>query len=280
MINKVKVYFLAVLISFSAFSCSVVKDVNIYSDKDDVQLGIQVVQQINTDTKEYPIYNGDPSVKQYINERIFKHILNSPKVKKKGVFKYSIEIIKRDDVMNAFALPGGPIYIYTGLLKYLDSEAALAGVIAHEIAHAEKRHATQRMTQQYGASILLGVVLGEKPSQLAEIASNLFVGASLLANSRANEDEADANSLEYLKDTRYYPGAVKFFFEKMYADNLIQGKSSKIEVFLSTHPDPLERIGTINANLKKQNIPIILFSAAGNNIFREEYKANILNKLK
>jgi len=257
-----------------------VQNANIFTDKDDVQLGEQVVAEINSNAKEYPIYKGDPSLKKYINERIFQHILNAPSVKKKNVFNYNIEIIDRPDVMNAFALPGGYIYVYTGLLKYLDSEAALAGVIAHEIAHAEKRHATKRMTQYYGASILVSLILGKNPSQLSEIVSNLFVGAAFLANSRANEDEADASSVEYLRGTRYYPGAVKFFFEKMKADNLITGKSSKIEVFLSTHPDPIDRINTINTVLQLQNIPVISYNGNGDNLFRDEYKKNILAKLK
>lgn len=275
-----KTYFFVLIISAFSISCSVVQNANIFTDQDDVQLGQQVVAEMNANPKEYPIYKGDPSLKQYINERIFQHILNSPLVKKKNVFKYNIEIIDRPDVMNAFALPGGNIYVYTGLLKYLDSEAALAGVIAHEIAHAEKRHATKRMTQYYGASILVSLILGKNPSQLSEIVSNLFVGAAFLANSRANEDEADASSVEYLRGTRYYPGAVKFFFEKMQADNLITGKSSKIEVFLSTHPDPIDRINTINTVLQLQNIPVINYNGNSDNIFRDEYKKNILAKLK
>ncbi len=278
--KRMKTYFFVLIISVFSISCNVVQNANIFTDQDDVQLGQQVVAEMNANPKEYPIYKGDPSLKQYINERIFQHILNSPLVKKKNVFKYNIEIIDRPDVMNAFALPGGNIYVYTGLLKYLDSEAALAGVIAHEIAHAEKRHATKRMTQYYGASILVSLILGKNPSQLSEIVSNLFVGAAFLANSRANEDEADASSVEYLRGTRYYPGAVKFFFEKMQADNLITGKSSKIEVFLSTHPDPIDRINTINTVLQLQNIPVINYNGNSDNIFRDEYKKNILAKLK
>jgi predicted Zn-dependent protease len=278
--KRMKTYFFVLIISVFSISCNVVQNANIFTDQDDVQLGQQVVAEMNANPKEYPIYKGEPSLKQYINERIFQHILNSPLVKKKNVFKYNIEIIDRPDVMNAFALPGGNIYVYTGLLKYLDSEAALAGVIAHEIAHAEKRHATKRMTQYYGASILVSLILGKNPSQLSEIVSNLFVGAAFLANSRANEDEADASSVEYLRGTRYYPGAVKFFFEKMQADNLITGKSSKIEVFLSTHPDPIDRINTINTVLQLQNIPVINYNGNSDNIFRDEYKKNILAKLK
>ena len=62
--------------------------------------------------------------------------------------------VKNDSILNAFAIPGGHIYIYTGLLKYLDSEAALAGVLAHEIAHAEKRHATWRTYRDTSNSLL------------------------------------------------------------------------------------------------------------------------------
>lgn len=280
MLNRLKYYFAIVTVAISFYSCSVVNNVNIFSDADDMQLGKEVVTQINSDPKEYPIYKGNPALKQYINSRIFQHILSSSKVTKKGVFNYSIEIIDRDDVMNAFALPGGNIYVYTGLLKYLDSEAALAGVIAHEIAHAEKRHATQRMTKYYGVSMLLSLVLGDKPSQLAEITSNLFVGLAFLANSRVNEDEADASSVEYLTDTRYYPGSVKFFFEKMFADKLIQSNSSKIETFLSTHPDPIDRINSVNSIMKKKNQPVVDFKSNEANMYKKEYKLNILDKLK
>lgn len=206
-------YLLLVFLSpFVYNSCD--SNINIFSKSDDVQLGLDISNQIKGDPQQYPIYHGDASVKTYINSRIFQNILASPQIKSKDIYNYQFEIINNDTVLNAFALPGGYIYVYTGLLKYLDSEASLAGVLGHEIAHAELRHSTQRLTAQYGVSILLNLVLGENPSQVAEIASNLFVGFAFLANSRSDESEADRTSLSYLKDTRYYPGGVKFFFEK------------------------------------------------------------------
>ena len=92
--------------------------------------------------------------------------------------------------------------VYTGLLKFIDNEATLAGVLGHEIAHAERRHATQRITKAYGVQILLSIVLGEKPAQIAEITANLFAGLALLTNSRADETEADEYSFGYLKSTQ------------------------------------------------------------------------------
>jgi len=268
------------VVSVAYFTACSGLGINLFSDKDDVNLGEQVHQEIMKDPQEYPIFTGDPSIKQYIKDRIFDHVLAAEKIEKRGIYNYQLEIIDKRDVLNAFAIPGGRVYLYTGLLKYLDSEAALAGVIGHEIAHAERRHATQRMTTQYGASMLLSLVLGQNPGEIAEIAANLFVGLSLLSNSRANEDESDQYSIEYLKSTRYYPGGVKFFFEKMQAEGLVGSGSPGLETFLSTHPDPVQRITITNQRLQQMGFPVYSYTSDGDGIYRAEYKRNILDKLK
>ncbi len=253
---------------------------NIFSDTDEVNLGMQLDQEIRKNPKDYPIYSGDPSIKNYIINNIFNQILNSPEVKKKGVYKYQLELIQDDNTLNAFATPGGFVYVYTGILKYLDSESALAGVLAHEIAHAERRHATQNLTSYYGLSMLASLVLGENPSELAQIAANLLSGLTFLANSRAFEDEADDYSIKYLRATRFYPGGVKFFFEKMRDDKLIDTQPSKIKTFLSTHPDPIDRIKTAEARLRNLGIPIKDYKSNDPDIYRQSYLTNIKNKLR
>lgn len=253
---------------------------NIFSDSDEVNLGMQLDQEIRKNPKEYPIYSGDPSVKNYIINNIFNQILSSPEVKKRNVYKYQLELIQDDNTLNAFATPGGFIYVYTGILKYLDSEAALAGVLAHEIAHAERRHATQNLTSYYGISMLMSLVLGESPGELAQIAANLLTGLTFLANSRAFEDEADDYSIRYLMSTRFYPGGVKFFFEKMRDDKLIDSQPSKIKTFLSTHPDPIDRINTAEARLRNLGIPIKDYKSNDPDVFRQSYQINIKSKLR
>lgn len=253
---------------------------NIFSDTDEVNLGMQLDQEIRKNPKEYPIYSGDPSVKNYIINNIFNQILNSPEVKKRNVYKYQLELVQDDNTLNAFATPGGFIYVYTGILKYLDSEAALAGVLAHEIAHAERRHATQNLTSYYGISMLMSLVLGENPGELAQIAANLLTGLTFLANSRAFEDEADDYSIRYLRSTRFYPGGVKFFFEKMRDDKLVDSQPSKIKTFLSTHPDPIDRINTAEARLRNLGIPIKDYRSNDPDVFRQTYQANIKSKLR
>ncbi len=281
--NRVFVFFIYSFLIAALISCDAVNevldDIDIFSDADNASLGNQLSAEIEGNSQEYPVFNGDPTIKSYINSRIFNHLLASSKITKKDAFAYELEIIDNDDILNAFALPGGKLYVYTGLLKYLDSEAALAGVIGHEIGHAEEKHATERMTKQYGVTFLLSMILGDKPSELTQIASNLFVGLAFLSNSRSQEDESDERSFEYLQDTRYYPGGVKFFFEKLRDDGMISNGGSTIETFLSTHPDPLERISETNQRLTNSGYEIYSWDDDQPNFYRAAYKTNILDKL-
>ena len=253
--------------------------INLFSQSDEVKLGQEVSGEISNNPKDYPIFNGDPSIKNYINNRIFKHILSSKQISSRNIYNYELEIIDDPKIFNAFALPGGYIYVYTGLLKYLNSEAALAGVIGHEIAHAERRHGTTRMTTSYGVGFLLSLVLGDNPSQVTQIASNLFVGLAFLANSRSDENEADDFSFNFLRDSRYYPGGVKFFFEHMKSDNLVNNNPGEIEKFLSTHPDPIDRIADIDEKLKAVGLPILHYNSTGKDIYADLYRINVKNKL-
>ena len=277
--NYLKKYLYIILLISPVLFYSCKDGINIFSTSDDVQLGSDISAQISNDPVNYPPFHGDPAVLGYINQRIFTQILASSQILQKNIFPYQLQIIDKPAELNAFALPGGYIYIYSGLLKYLDSEASLAGVLAHEIAHAEKRHSTQRMTAQYGVEVLLSLVLGNEPSKVAEIASNLFVGLAFLANSRADENQADEFSLKYLKDTRYYPGGVKFFFEKMRDDGLISSNHDEVATFLSTHPDPLARISDTDQRLRDSNIPVKTYLDSGEGIYKTEYQVNIKGKL-
>lgn len=262
--NYITLIFIIIWLSIFSFMCASVA-FNIFSDQDDVKLGQQLDDEIRSKPQEYPILQNRNDVKNYV-EQIGQKILQSPNIKKRGVYAYKFEIIHDDNTINAFATPGGYIYVYTGLLKFVDNEATLAGIVAHEIAHAERRHATQRLTKYYGASILLSVVLGEKPSQLAEIAANLFTGLAFLANSRADEKESDNYSIKYLKDTEYYPGAIKYFFEKIQAEKGARG--GNLERLLSTHPLPQDRIDLVQQEMQKLGNP----EPNENNLFTVRYQ--------
>lgn len=112
--NK-KFYNLIFLTAFSLSlftnSCNTVEGINIFTKEDDVRLGRDIDQEIRSNPSEYPIYNGNPSVKLYIQQRIFNHILASAKVENKDVFPYQLEIIDDINVLNAFCVPGGLLKI-------------------------------------------------------------------------------------------------------------------------------------------------------------------------
>lgn len=236
---------------------------NLFPDSKDIQLGREIDSEIRKNPKEYPILQNRPEVKRYIEE-IGTKILASPEIKKKGFYAYQFEIIHDDSTINAFCTPGGYIYVYTGIIKFLDNEASLAGVIGHEIAHAERRHATKRMSSAFGIQILLAVVLGQNPKQTAQIAGNLFAGLGLLANSRADETESDTYSFKYLQSTEYYPGAIKYFFEKVSAG----GKRGSLDRFLSTHPLPQDRVDNVNKLLQQIGDP----STTEEDLFAQRYQ--------
>jgi beta-barrel assembly-enhancing protease len=228
--------------------CTVCSSLNIFPVSDDQKLGAQFDQEIRADPKTYPIHS-NPAIRTYIQNMV-NTIVRAPEVKYRNTFAYKVEIINDDKTVNAFCTPGGYIYVYTGLLKLADNEATIAGVIGHEIAHAERRHSTSRMTKAFGLQMLLEMVLGNNPNRNVELAANAFSGLGLLQNSRSDEEEADDFSFKYLRSTQWYPGGILYFFEK------VRGRpGSTIERLLSTHPLPEDRIKATNERLKKANMP-------------------------
>lgn len=245
----------AAIVTFSAlFSLSVFYScgANMFSIEDDVSIGKEIDTEIRNDSKNYPILKGHQEIKNYINE-LGRYILeNSRAIKYNNIFPYKFEVIHDDSTINAFCIPGGYIYVYTGLMKFLDNEAALTGVIGHEIAHAERRHMTQRLTSYYGVSVILSLVLGNNPNMLGEIAANLFVGLGFLANSRADEEDADNYSIKYLTGSKYYPGAITYFFNKIRDEQKKKGTTpSDLEGLLMTHPLPEDRISNVKYQISK-----------------------------
>lgn len=227
-----------------AFSFNACKDAdgdfNIFSLEDDKNLGAQVETEIAANPSEYPILSEANYPDAYGHlRRITSTILNSGKVQHRDDFLWKTYIIQDDDVLNAFCTPGGYIYVYTGLIKYLDKESHLAGVLGHEIAHADKRHSTDAMTRQYGLSVLLDVVFGQDKGALARIALEI----KELSYSRKAESESDEFSVIYLTPTEFQGNGAAGFFQKL----LDQGGGGGTPEFLSTHPNPDNRVDAINA---------------------------------
>lgn len=260
--NRLSYLFLGMLFIVSACGMKTGQGINLFSIDQDKEFGAQVAAEIDNDRVNYPLLDSVKyaDIYQYIYG-VRDKILNSGKVQHKNDFGWRIRVIKNDTTLNAFCTPGGYIYVYTGILKYLDSEDQFAGVLGHEIAHADMRHSTQQMTQMYGVESLARIVLG-KYENIAAVTSSL-VG---LKFSRNHEAEADKKSVEYLCPTDYNAGAGGRFFEKIESAG-----GASVPEFLSTHPDPGNRI----ESYKKYKE---MFGCTGENSYASEYK-RIMNKL-
>jgi beta-barrel assembly-enhancing protease len=216
------------------------KTINIFTIQDDIALGNQVAAEIASDPAKFPVLSRAqyPAAYEHL-DRIMNTILATKLVAYDTVFPWTTYIIKDDNMVNAFATPGGHLYFYTGLIKELENEAQLAGVMAHEMAHCSRRHSTDQLTRYYGLSLLVAIVLGENPSMLKQLAADIASGLAALAFSRKMEYEADDYAVKYLSSTDYHPLGLADFFIKM--EGLPQPPT-----FLSTHPSPEDRIDKIN----------------------------------
>ena len=239
-------YILGTLILMSALSCSKKENeegFNIFTIDQDIALGKQLVSYLESDTSDVDVLDPNQYPEAYGHiERITTKILNSGEVYYRDKFEWRVRIIRDDETLNAFCAPGGYIYVYTGIIKYLDNEYELAGVMGHEIAHADKRHSTSQMTKQYGISILLAAIGGDQ-SIIGTIAGNL----ALLKYGRDDESQADRWSVEYLCPTTYKADGAAKFFRKI--------GSSSVPEFLSTHPDPKNRVETIESLAAQKMCP-------------------------
>jgi predicted Zn-dependent protease len=218
--------------------------INLLTLEDERQLGEQAKAEIASNPQEYPILpkSSNPQAYAFI-EGLATDILNSGQVQNRDNFQWEVYIIKRDDVLNAFCTPGGKIYFYSGLMKYLDNSSAVAGVMGHEIAHADRRHSGKQLTSQMGLQFLLQIVAGSSGQDIAQMVGTL-AGLGTLKFGRDHEKEADEYSVKYLCPTRYQTDGAHYFFKKLIDDG--QG-SSGTPTFLSTHPDPGDRVANIQS---------------------------------
>lgn len=256
--TKLKKIF-ALLLFVAIFQTACDRPINVFTVSQDKSLGAQLEQEIASDPVQYPVLSETQYPDAYAYLLTMRdEILASPEVKFKTEFEWKLKIIHDDAVLNAFCAPGGYIYVYTGLMKYLDKVDHLAGVLAHEIAHADQRHSTASMTEQYGIETLIAIASNNATAaQLSEVAG----GLTQLGFSRAHETDADEHSVDYLQSTKYACDGAAGFFAKLIA----QGQASGGPAFLSTHPDPGNRVTKIGERSTELGCSTGLFHDNGDN---------------
>lgn len=214
---------------------------NKYSVQDDVKLGRQAALEIE---RKFPILN-DGDATDYV-ERIGQRLVDGiPGQFQQPAFDYRFKLVNARD-LNAFALPGGPMYVNRGMIESARNEGELAGVMAHEISHVALRHATAQATKQSSAKntlgtiglILGGAILGgEAGAQLGALGAQAW----MTKYSREYESEADMLGAQIMARAGYDPRDLANVFR-----TIQQERSGGTPEWLSSHPDPGNRYEKIN----------------------------------
>lgn len=217
---------------------------NVFSPETDIKVGKQNAQQIE---KQLPLCN-DPKVDAYLTQLGMRLVSKLPT---RGVqYPWEFHCVN-DKEINAFALPGGYVFVNRGAIEAADNEAQLAAVMAHELSHVALRHGTAQASKAefaQGAAGIFGAIFGGSTmGALATQGVSLGAGLSLLRYSRGDETQADVMGTQILYDTGYDPRAMAQFFEKLQAES----KGKNPPQFLSDHPNPDNRVERVDEEIDK-----------------------------
>lgn len=224
---------------------------NLFSPQQDLEMGKEAAAEVQ---KTEPMVN-NPELTGYLSRLVTR----LSKSKRAGTFPFQVAVINSQEI-NAFALPGGPMFVNTGLIAAAENEAQIAGVLAHEMSHVALRHGTAAVTKAQGIQLLAalgGAVLqggdSDKNSiwkSLAAMGINAGAGSLLLSNSRSAESQADLNGTRMMSDSGYNPVEMARFFEKLENGKKDGKLANFVQNFTSDHPTPGNRVKSVTEELK------------------------------
>lgn len=231
------------ILPFAAIAQTTVKmPKNKYKVQDDIKIGSDASRQVE---QQFPILN-DQQAQDYV-ERVGEKLVSAiPREFQQSAFDYRFKVVNARDI-NAFALPGGPMYVNRGMIEAAKNEGEMAGVMAHEISHVALRHATAQQTklnnplnQILGIGAILGgaILGGQTGAQLGQ----MVVAGHFLKYSREYETQADILGARIMADAGYDPRDLANMFQTI-AQQSGGGRSPE---WLSSHPDPGNRYQKIN----------------------------------
>jgi beta-barrel assembly-enhancing protease len=216
-----------------------------YTIEQEIQLGQQAVKEVE---KDLPLLPADHPTSKYIAALGQKLAAKAPGYK----FPYTFKVVKQKEI-NAFALPGGPIYVNIGTINAA-SEAELAGVMGHEISHVVMRHSARQAAKAAKAQVplailggVLGAGVGGWAGSLASMGLSIGAGSVFMKYSRDAETEADMVGAQIIYDAGYDPNALVTFFQKLKAQQGDSGGPS----FMASHPDPGNRAKNVSSILSR-----------------------------
>jgi len=240
-------------------SCDFVRSF-IISDEDEIELGEKFKAQILADTKTYPPYRGSTVVQKFVDS-IGTVIANSQKDRKSLKFTFTI---LEDTSINAFAVPGGHVFVYTGLLRNIENSAELAGVLAHEIGHITKYHGVNQLVQGQFIEYVNQILFGDDSSVIAAVTC-ILEDMTFMRLSQRDEFEADSLAVAYTTLAGINPVGMKHFLSKL--RNKYGDTPTIFEPF-SSHPPMKDRISKVAEVISRTpGVP----SDSTTYLFRDQY---------
>lgn len=206
-------------------------DLNLVSLDDEWAMGEDLAAEVDAQVR--PV--GDPVVQAYLN-RMGAALVDQTELADRA---WTFTVVD-DPAVNAFALPGGHVYVNSGLVLAAESAAELASVVGHEVAHGVARHATERMVKAYGLNLVAGLVLGESPGLVEQIVAELVGQGALARFSRTDELEADALGLQTMTEAGYDPAGMPAMFGTLL--DVRERRPLLFERWFQSHPLTEDRI--------------------------------------
>ena len=237
------------------------EELMLFPERQDIAIGRKYAPEVE---KQMGGRIADESLQQYIDS-VGQEIA---RVSHKRGFEYHFVALNHE-ATNAFALPGGYIFITKGMLEKLTTEAQLAGILAHEIVHIVARDSSAAMSREVGIDILLAAVTSEKTQRSVLTAADLTRQILGLQYSRRDERDADLAGLDYMVKAGYNPYGQVEVMQMLEEENAVR----PVE-FLSSHPAPQNRIAYM-----RQKIQANYYNLEGLKIGREDYHRSVLEKL-
>ncbi len=253
-------FVIVLLLPLSAFSQRPTRQADVQVQKtslsrdQELQIGKQFAGQVEREMEV--VHNVE--IEKWLNQ-IGQNLAKTPEA---NAYPYYFKLVN-DDSINAFALPGGPMYVHTGLLKAADSEGEVAGVLAHEMSHVALRHGAAQITKQqrYGALFsVLGAVGGTLTSdqngncgmlcQITQAGTSLGQNSLLMKFSRGYEHDADLNGARMMSAAGYDPIQLPQFFEKLQAQQGTASEPRGLSLWLASHPATGSRIQYVSDDIK------------------------------
>ena len=221
------------------------------SKAQEIQLGKEAAAEVG---RQMEVVN-NPEIEAWLNQ-IGNQLAKTPQA---NAYPYYFRLVNEDSI-NAFALPGGPMFVHTGLIKAADNEGEVAGVLAHEMSHVALRHGVSQMGRSQTWQTILGLAgaaagmsnsgAGTLIGTAVNSGGSLGVGALLSKYSRDAERDADLNGARMLAAAGYNPLEMAHFFEKLEKEHDSSSRPKGVEAWFASHPPSGRRVEAVSEDIK------------------------------